>query len=94
MTSTPECARVVSEALEKLGGLDIVIANAGWTKFSDFGDLDALDYDEWDKVCTLKSPILNFHLPHAYLFDINNIEYDTNEYTSAGLPTSKASTSC
>jgi hypothetical protein len=25
----------------------------GWTKFSTFGDLDALTEEEWDKVCFL-----------------------------------------
>ncbi|KAH8893575.1 NAD(P)-binding protein [Thozetella sp. PMI_491] len=42
-------ARVVKETVEKLGGLDILIANAGWTKFSDFKDLNSLSLDEWNK---------------------------------------------
>jgi len=29
----------------------------GWTKFSDFADLDALSEDEWDKVCTRLLPL-------------------------------------
>jgi NAD(P)-dependent dehydrogenase (short-subunit alcohol dehydrogenase family) len=32
-----------------LGGLDIVVANAGWTRFSTFGDLHDLSHDEWNK---------------------------------------------
>ena len=44
-----EIANCVKQALKALGGLDIVIGNAGWTKLSDFKDLDALSYDEWDK---------------------------------------------
>ncbi|KAI9849292.1 MAG: hypothetical protein M1837_004751 [Sclerophora amabilis] len=39
----------VKETISGLGGLDIVISNAGWTKFSQFGDLFALSEEEWDK---------------------------------------------
>ena len=35
--------------LADLGGLDIVVANAGWTRFSAFADLDALSDAEWDR---------------------------------------------
>ncbi|KAF2471595.1 short chain dehydrogenase/reductase [Lindgomyces ingoldianus] len=56
---TSECVRSVEEAKEKLGGLDIVIANAGWTKFTTFGDLDAMNEDEWDKCwsANVKGPL-------------------------------------
>lgn len=42
--------RMVKETVEKLGGLDIIIANAGWTRFSDFEDLHALSHDDWNRV--------------------------------------------
>ncbi|UKZ89676.1 putative secondary metabolism biosynthetic enzyme [Trichoderma asperellum] len=41
--------RIVQETVKNLGGLDIIIANAGWTKPSKFGDLHALTDDEWNK---------------------------------------------
>lgn len=41
--------RCVRETVETLGGLDIIIGNAGWTRFSQFDNLDDLSYDEWDK---------------------------------------------
>ncbi|KAK1238129.1 hypothetical protein MKX08_002708 [Trichoderma sp. CBMAI-0020] len=41
--------RLVQETVKNLGGLDIIIANAGWTKLSKFGDLHALNDDEWNK---------------------------------------------
>ncbi|KAE8337411.1 hypothetical protein BDV24DRAFT_154360 [Aspergillus arachidicola] len=44
-----DCVRVVQRAIEELGGLDIVISNAGWTKFAEFHDLHALSEDDWDK---------------------------------------------
>jgi NAD(P)-dependent dehydrogenase (short-subunit alcohol dehydrogenase family) len=47
--SSSEIAHLVKTTLHDLGGLDILIANAGWTRFSNFADLDALSDDEWDK---------------------------------------------
>ena len=47
--STSEVSSLVKSATEALGGLDVVIANAGWTRFSDFADLDALTDAEWDR---------------------------------------------
>lgn len=41
--------RMVKETVEKLGGLDIIVANAGWTRFSDFKDLNAFTLEEWNK---------------------------------------------
>lgn len=44
-----EVTGLVEAASAQLGGLDIVIGNAGWTRFSDWSDLDAMSEDEWDK---------------------------------------------
>ena len=41
--------RCIQETVKAFGGLDVIIGNAGWTRFSQFDDLDALSYDEWDK---------------------------------------------
>ena len=30
---------LLQEAIHKLGGLDYIVSNAGWTKFADFKDL-------------------------------------------------------
>ncbi|KAJ5454386.1 uncharacterized protein N7458_005342 [Penicillium daleae] len=47
-----DCVRLVQSTIEKLNGLDIIISNAGWTKFTKFSDLDALNDEEWDKCWT------------------------------------------
>lgn len=47
-----DCARCVSETISGLGGLDIIIANAGWTRFSNFADLSSMSDDEWNKCWT------------------------------------------
>ncbi|KAH8697166.1 putative short chain dehydrogenase [Talaromyces proteolyticus] len=44
-----ECVKTVRLATEALGGLDIVVSNAGWTKVSEFGDLYALEDEDWDR---------------------------------------------
>ncbi|KAK6431858.1 hypothetical protein LTR95_011977 [Oleoguttula sp. CCFEE 5521] len=44
-----EVTACVQEATKTFGGLDIIIGNHGWTKFSDFNDLEALSEAEWDK---------------------------------------------
>jgi NAD(P)-dependent dehydrogenase (short-subunit alcohol dehydrogenase family) len=44
-----DCERLVKETIEQLGGIDVIVNNAGWTKPSKFGDLNALSHDEWNK---------------------------------------------
>ncbi|PNS20036.1 hypothetical protein CAC42_1483 [Sphaceloma murrayae] len=46
---TSDCEALVNSTIKAFGGLDIVIGNAGWTKFSDFSDLYAMTDAEWDK---------------------------------------------
>ncbi|KAH7125394.1 short chain dehydrogenase/reductase [Dendryphion nanum] len=62
MSVVADCKRTVKEAIEGLGGLDIILANAGWTRFSDFADLEAMAEAEWDKCWAA-----NVKQPHALL---------------------------
>ncbi|KAM3420757.1 hypothetical protein BST61_g4005 [Cercospora zeina] len=41
--------KCVQETVKAFGGLDIIIGNAGWTRFSKFDDLESMSYEEWDK---------------------------------------------
>ncbi|KAE9378040.1 short-chain dehydrogenase/reductase-like protein sdr [Stipitochalara longipes BDJ] len=43
-----DCVRVVQESISKLGGLDIIVSNAGHTRFSNFGDLNDSTVEDWD----------------------------------------------
>jgi NAD(P)-dependent dehydrogenase (short-subunit alcohol dehydrogenase family) len=45
-----ENEKLIHTAVEKLGGLDIIIANAGWTRFTRPGDIYDMSHDEWNKV--------------------------------------------
>ncbi|EMD68366.1 hypothetical protein COCSADRAFT_167611 [Bipolaris sorokiniana ND90Pr] len=49
MTSTSDARRVVQETIKQLGGLDLIISNAGWTRFAAWEDLDSMSEEEWDK---------------------------------------------
>ncbi|KAI1616123.1 short chain dehydrogenase [Exophiala viscosa] len=44
-----DCIRLVKETVEHLGGLDVIVNNAGWTRFVKFGDIYAFEHEEWDK---------------------------------------------
>ena len=46
-------ARLIKETVSGLGGLDVIVANAGWTRFAEFGDLNDLSLEEWNKVCRI-----------------------------------------
>jgi NAD(P)-dependent dehydrogenase (short-subunit alcohol dehydrogenase family) len=46
LSETAECERVVDEAANSLGGLDVLINNAGVTRALDFLDTDEATYDE------------------------------------------------
>lgn len=41
--------RCVQDTVKAFGGIDIIIANAGWTRFSDFADLDSMSDEEWNR---------------------------------------------
>ena len=46
--SAPDsCAKIIQHAVDVLGGVDIIIANTGCTKFEAWDDLDAFSEDEW-----------------------------------------------
>ena len=52
------CRAMVAQTLEAFGALDILINNAGTTRFIDFPDLDAVTDDVWDRILAvnLKGP--------------------------------------
>lgn len=56
------CAQLVHDTHAHFGSLDVLIANAGWTKFTTFSDLDAMTEAEWDKCFAV-----NVKGPHALL---------------------------
>lgn len=61
MGKEADCIRVVQETISGLGGIDIIISNAGYTRFSEFADLSATTAEDWDTVSNLHSS-LHSHL--------------------------------
>lgn len=46
--STPDgCTSAVQYTTQVLGSTDIIISNAGWTRFADWDDLDAFSEEDW-----------------------------------------------
>ena len=57
--------RLVKDAVSKFGRLDVVVSNAGWTRITNFANLDEAMVDEdWDK-CFLYNVKAHLWLCHA-----------------------------
>lgn len=56
VTQSSVCADLVEQTVEALGGIDILISNAGWTKRIDWEDLDAFTEEEWDRTFAVSVP--------------------------------------
>ena len=48
VASDPDCRRIVTESVEALGLLDILINNAGTTRFINFHHLNEVNNDDWE----------------------------------------------
>ncbi|KAI4664516.1 uncharacterized protein J4E88_010660 [Alternaria novae-zelandiae] len=54
MSSKPSVQNLVKETIEKMGRLDVVVSNAGWTRMTTFTDIEQQINDEdWDKCFTM-----------------------------------------
>ncbi|KAG9570643.1 NAD(P)-binding protein, partial [Aureobasidium melanogenum] len=64
--------RLVTTTHQKMGRIDVVVSNAGWTKLRDFLNLDDGLYEEdWDRCfrINVKSHLWLFHAVRPYLDD-------------------------
>lgn len=62
--------RLVAEAVAKFGRLDVVVSNAGWTRVTNFANLDeGLEDTDWDKcfLYNVKSHLWLFHAARDHL---------------------------
>jgi NAD(P)-dependent dehydrogenase (short-subunit alcohol dehydrogenase family) len=59
-----DCLEVVKEAISQLGGLDIIISNAGYTRFSNFADIHSSSTEDWD-TCYAVNVKSQLHLMRA-----------------------------
>lgn len=62
--------QLVSDTISTMGRLDVVVSNAGWTRITDFMDLDEnLVEDDWDRCfnVNVKSHLFLLHASRSYL---------------------------
>ena len=50
VASDPDCRRIATESIKALGQLDILINNAGTTRFINFHDLDEVSNNDWEDI--------------------------------------------
>ncbi|MBE3042256.1 SDR family NAD(P)-dependent oxidoreductase [Candidatus Bathyarchaeota archaeon] len=76
--SKPAVARLVEEAVAATGGrLDVVVSNFGWTKMTNFADLEeGVDEEMWDMCfnANVKSHLWLFYAARRYLEEANERE--------------------
>lgn len=48
MGKEEDVVKTVKETIAQLGGLDVIVSNAGYTRFSTFSDLSAPTVEDWD----------------------------------------------
>ena len=48
MAKVSDCHNLVRNTIDELGGLDVIVSNAGNTKFATFSDIYALSPEDWD----------------------------------------------
>ncbi len=64
MSSKPSVQKLVQETIDTMGRLDVVVSNAGWTRITNFMDVDQqVNDDDWDMCFTMN---VKTHLWLAY----------------------------
>lgn len=70
VTQTRDIQSLVSETIDKMGRLDVVISNVGWTRITDFSNLDDnVHEDDWNRCfdVNVKSHLFLLHASKQYL---------------------------
>jgi NAD(P)-dependent dehydrogenase (short-subunit alcohol dehydrogenase family) len=70
MSKRSEIQHLVDETIAKMGRLDVVVSNAGWTRITNFADLgDNVDEDDWDRCfnVNVKSHLFLLHAAQPHL---------------------------
>ncbi|RMZ84375.1 hypothetical protein DV738_g583, partial [Chaetothyriales sp. CBS 135597] len=70
VTKRSEVERLVKETVETMGRLDVVVSNSGWTRLTDFLNLEQqVDEDDWDRcfAANVKSHLWLLYAAKPYL---------------------------
>ncbi|KAH8682852.1 hypothetical protein BGZ60DRAFT_524200 [Tricladium varicosporioides] len=74
MSKRNEISDMVKEVVKTMGRLDVVVSNAGWTRMTNFMDLQAADNeDDWDKCFNMNVK------SHFFLFQACKEQLDQSE---------------
>jgi NAD(P)-dependent dehydrogenase (short-subunit alcohol dehydrogenase family) len=69
-----EIQRLVKETVEKMGRLDVVVSNGGWTRMANFFDLEQnVNEEDWDKCFNMNVKA------HLWLFHAAKPHFEANE---------------
>ena len=53
LTDRQQVESLVSQTMERFGRVDILVNNAGYNKWIPFNDLEALTFEEWEKITSI-----------------------------------------
>ena len=70
LESREDIVRLIDETVAKMGQLDVVVSNGGWTRISNFADLDAgMVEADWDRCFNMnvKSHLFLMHAARDHL---------------------------
>ena len=70
MASRASIQALVKETVDKMGRLDVIVSNAGWTRMVNFMDLEAnVDEEDWDRCfnVNVKAHLWLFHAAKPHL---------------------------
>lgn len=65
MGKEEDCNKVVETTIKEFGGIDVIISNAGWTRFSALDDINATLVSDWDMCFAVNVKAQNFLLKAA-----------------------------
>lgn len=93
--SRPDIINLVDSTISSLGRLDVVVSNCGWTRFSNFQNLDeGMDEDDWDTAfkMNVKSHLWLMHAAKPHLEEHEGLFVTTA--STAGVKPSGSSLVC
>ncbi|KAH6684672.1 hypothetical protein B0J14DRAFT_664665 [Halenospora varia] len=74
MSERDEISNLVKETVKKMGRLDVVVSNAGWTRMTNFMDLQEADNEgDWDRCFNMNVK------SHFFLFQASKEHLDKSE---------------